>query len=164
MPVGDAAGHAAIRLPYAHVTAPLRRLVDRYGTEVCLAVVAGRAVPAWVGEALPVLPEVMATTGRRAGAFDRGALDLVEAAVLAPAVGRTFRGAVVDVDGRDGGPGRGQLQLHEPAVRARVTAPGPLPLGEVVDARLAEASVPHRRVVFTLDRPVRPGSHLPSPA
>ena len=30
---------------YAHVTAPLRRLVDRYATEVCLALQAGAAGP-----------------------------------------------------------------------------------------------------------------------
>ena len=29
--------HSGIGAPYAHVTAPLRRLVDRYGSEVCLA-------------------------------------------------------------------------------------------------------------------------------
>ena len=29
--------HGAVGAPYAHVTAPLRRLVDRYGTEICLA-------------------------------------------------------------------------------------------------------------------------------
>src|SRR3954452_6382974 len=29
--------HSGIGAPYAHVTAPLRRLVDRFGTEVCLA-------------------------------------------------------------------------------------------------------------------------------
>ncbi|WP_309134094.1 RNB domain-containing ribonuclease [Cellulomonas sp.] len=164
VPTGDAAEHAAMRLPYAHVTAPLRRLVDRYGTEVCLAVVAGRDVPPWVRDALPALPAVMAETGRRAGAFDRGALDLVEAVVLAPALGRTFRGAVVDVDERGDGSTRGQLQVREPAVRARVTADGPLPLGRLVDARLVEASVPHRRVAFSVERPVRPGSPLASPA
>ena len=36
-------GHAGIGATYAHVTAPLRRLVDRFGTEVCLAVTAGAA-------------------------------------------------------------------------------------------------------------------------
>jgi len=29
--------HAGIAAPYAHVTAPLRRLVDRFATEICLA-------------------------------------------------------------------------------------------------------------------------------
>ncbi len=163
-PAGTDAEHAAIRLPYAHVTAPLRRLVDRYGTEVCLAAAAGRAVPAWVGAALPALPATMAGTGRRVSAFDRGALDLVEAAVLAPAVGRTFVGVVVDADEPRDGQARGQLQLREPAVRARVTADGPLPLGGSVEARLTEASVPHRRVVFSVTCPDRPGSALASPA
>ncbi|QCB92645.1 RNB domain-containing ribonuclease [Cellulomonas shaoxiangyii] len=161
-PAGEAAEHAAIRLPYAHVTAPLRRLVDRYGTEVCLAVTAGREVPAWVRDALPGLPATMAGTGRRASAFDRGVLDLVEAVVLAPSVGRTFVGVVVDADEPRDGEARGQLQLREPAVRARVTGAAPLPLGDAVEARLTEASVPHRRVVFALERPVRPESRLAS--
>ena len=38
--------HAAIAADYAHVTAPLRRLVDRYATEVCLAISAGTPGPA----------------------------------------------------------------------------------------------------------------------
>ena len=41
-------GHGGIGAPYAHVTAPLRRLVDRFGTEVCLAVAAGAALPEWL--------------------------------------------------------------------------------------------------------------------
>ncbi|UZN02597.1 RNB domain-containing ribonuclease [Cellulomonas sp. S1-8] len=148
VPAGDDAEHAAIRAPYAHVTAPLRRLVDRYGTEVCLAAVAGRDVPAWVHAALPELPATMTRTGRRVAAFDRGALDLVEAVVLAPRVGQTFSGVVVDVDEPRDGRVRGALQLREPAVVAPVTGTGPLPLGERLDVRLDEVSVPHRRVTF----------------
>ena len=49
--------HAAVAAPYAHVTAPLRRLVDRYGLVVCAAVCAGEDVPSWVLEALPALPD-----------------------------------------------------------------------------------------------------------
>ena len=37
--------HGAVAAPYAHVTAPLRRLADRYATEVCLCLVDGREVP-----------------------------------------------------------------------------------------------------------------------
>ena len=33
--------HAALASEYAHVTAPLRRLVDRYAGEVCVALCAG---------------------------------------------------------------------------------------------------------------------------
>ncbi len=146
-PTGHDAEHAAIRAPYAHVTAPLRRLVDRYGTEVCLAAVGGRDAPGWVRDALPGLPATMQETGRRIGAFDRGVLDLVEAAVLAGDVGRTFTGVVVDVDGE--ARTRGAFQLRDPAVVARVTSSGgPLPLGGMLDARLDEVSVPLRRVTF----------------
>src|SRR4051794_33522791 len=37
--------HAAVAAPYAHATAPLRRLADRYVSEVCLALCAGQEVP-----------------------------------------------------------------------------------------------------------------------
>jgi len=37
---------------YAHVTAPLRRLADRYATECALAAFAGEPVPAWVRDRL----------------------------------------------------------------------------------------------------------------
>ena len=44
--------HAALAARYAHCTAPLRRLVDRYANEVCLAI-AGVEVPVWAREACP---------------------------------------------------------------------------------------------------------------
>ncbi len=46
--VPDQAEHAALAIDYAHVTAPLRRLVDRYAGEVCLALCADEPVPGWV--------------------------------------------------------------------------------------------------------------------
>ena len=45
--------HSAIAASYSHVTAPLRRLVDRYALECCVALCAGQAVPAWVTETRP---------------------------------------------------------------------------------------------------------------
>ncbi len=48
--------HAALASEYAHVTAPLRRLGDRYAGEICVALCAGTEVPAWVLEKLHVLP------------------------------------------------------------------------------------------------------------
>ena len=44
----DQTEHAALASSYAHVTAPLRRLVDRYGLETCAALCAGEPVPEWV--------------------------------------------------------------------------------------------------------------------
>ncbi len=147
--VPAAAAHAAIAAEYAHVTAPLRRLVDRYGTEVCLALDAGKDVPEWVLSALGDLPETMARTGRRASAYDRGVLDVVEAALLSTRIGESLGGVVVDVDdrSRQGRRGRrGQVALAEPPVRAR--AEGELALGEVVQATVAEASIADRRVML----------------
>lgn len=152
------ARHAAIAAEYAHVTAPLRRLADRYATEVCLAHAAGKEPPAWVTEALPALPETMASASRTAGAFERGCVDVVEAALLTGREGQAFDGVVVDVrgeakggdeDAQARGTQRGDVMLREPAVRARIEG-ADLPLGERVRATLAEASVADRRVLFTL--------------
>jgi len=143
--------HSAIAADYAHVTAPLRRLVDRYGTEICLAHCAGRSVPAWVTDALGALPTTMATAGRLASSFERACIDIVEAALLAPAVGDQFDGVVVEADTRSQAPPyRGEVVLNEPAVRARLDGAEPLPLGEPVTVTLTEASVPARRIRFTL--------------
>src|SRR6185295_5234605 len=83
-------GHGGVGAPYAHVTAPLRRLADRYATEVCLALHAGTPVPEWAREALPLLPKTMADTDRLAGAATRAAIDLAEAVLLAHRVGDRF--------------------------------------------------------------------------
>ncbi|MFG1703208.1 RNB domain-containing ribonuclease [Nonomuraea sp. M3C6] len=139
------AEHAAVAAPYTHVTAPLRRLVDRYATEVCLAVAAGEPVPSDVRAALAGLPDIMAATGRRAGAADRACVDLVEAFLLRDRIGQPFEAVVIDVDERRGG---GQVQLADPAVIARCD--GELPLGEQVTVRLAQADPATREVRFTL--------------
>ena len=75
-------------------------------------------------------------------------LDLVEAGVLQHRVGETFDGVVVDLDNRD--EKRGTVTVQEPAVEARVTADAPLPLGQDVRVRLAQADVASRAVSFTL--------------
>ncbi|AEI10725.1 ribonuclease II [Cellulomonas gilvus ATCC 13127] len=136
--------HGAIAAPYAHVTAPLRRLVDRFGTEVCLAVSAGEPVPDWVRGALPTLPELMAAGDRRASAYERGCLDLVEAALLSGREGQEFTGVVVDVrdDGRSG-----VLQVADPVVHAKIVGEG-LEQGTQVRVRLVHADVATRTVRF----------------
>ncbi|VEG28143.1 RNB domain-containing ribonuclease [Actinomyces howellii] len=134
----EEAVHAAIAARYAHVTAPLRRLVDRYGEEVCVAASAGRPVPAWVRSALPGLPEVMETTGRRGRAVTRGALEAVEALVLQGRQGEVFDGVITSVRGD-----RGEIVLPEAAVIGSVRAEDgrPLPVGRPVRVRLAEVDV-----------------------
>ncbi|KWX01792.1 Ribonuclease II [Carbonactinospora thermoautotrophica] len=144
--VPEQATHAAVAAEYAHVTAPLRRLVDRYAGEICLALVAGADVPAWVRGALPRLPEEMERGERRADQVERACVDLVEATLLRDRVGEVFDAVVVDVD--DGRPG-GLVQLRDPAVRARCDAES-LPLGQPVRVRLTTADPGRREVRFAL--------------
>jgi exoribonuclease R len=137
--------HSALASEYAHVTAPLRRLVDRYGLEVCVALSAGADVPEWVHEHLHDLPETMQESGRRAHQYEAEVLDLVEAATLRNRVGDTFTGVVLEADRND--PAKGDLMVRDPAVEARVrAASGHLPVGEDVRVRLTEAD-PATRVV-----------------
>jgi exoribonuclease R len=87
----------------------------------------------------------MAAADRRAHELDRAVVDLAEALVLAPCVGRTFDAVVVDDDDR-----AGVVQLRDPAVRARCRHRGgaALPLGGPLTVRLVEADPLRRGVVF----------------
>jgi len=134
--------HSAVAAPYAHATAPLRRLADRYVSECCVAICAGVDVPGWVRSALPLLPEEMANADRRAHEVDRAVVDLAEALVLQRRCGEVFRGVVVEA-----GPKGGEVQLRDPAVRARLDGQE-LPLGEEIDVRLEAVDVLKRRVTF----------------
>jgi exoribonuclease R len=135
--------HSAVAAPYAHVTAPLRRLADRYVSEVCLALHSGAPVPDWASEALPRLPEVMSTSDRVANAAERGAVDQVEAMVLADRVGETFPAVVLDADHSRP---LGTIAVTEPVVRARCE--GRLVPGTQITARLTLADVEGRHVRF----------------
>ncbi len=141
------AGHAGVGAPYAHVTAPLRRLVDRFGTEVCLALAAGREPDPAVRAALPELPALMAASDRRTRAVERAVVDATEAWLLTGREGEEFDAVVVDAD-----EGRGTVVLTDPAVRARCTGAGLEP-GSRVRVRLEEADVARRSVRFTAVAP-----------
>lgn len=134
--------HSGVAAAYAHCTAPLRRLADRYVNEVCLATCAAEPVPQWARAALPALPAVMAVADRRGHDIDRAIVDLTEAVVLAPRVGEVFEAVVVE-----SGPKDGAVQLAEPAVRARCEGAG-LPLGEQIAVRLEVADPKTRTVSF----------------
>lgn len=135
--------HSAVAAPYAHCTAPLRRLADRYVSEICLSAVAGHPVPDWVMAALDTLPIRMAEGTRRAGTVERECVDLVEAALLEDRVGEVFDGCVVEVTERQ--PTVGTVQLESPAVIGRIEGTERLPLGERLRVRLARADPVTRR-------------------
>ncbi|MGX1370453.1 exoribonuclease R [Streptomyces canus] len=141
----DITTHAAVAAPYAHCTAPLRRLADRYASEICLAAAVGQPVPEWVGAALDALPGRMSEGGRRAGTVERACVDLVEAALLKDRVGEVFDGWVVDVD--EHRPTVGTVQLETPAVIGRVEG-AELELGERLRVRLTEADLVAPKIRF----------------
>ncbi len=140
--------HAALASEYAHVTAPLRRLADRYAGEVCVALCAEAQVPGWVLEALPELPRTMQRSGQLARSYERAVLDLVEAGVLSARVGEDFDGVIVSVDEKR--PDHGVVLVKEPGVEAPVVGASELPLGTDVRVRLETADMDAHKVEFRL--------------
>jgi exoribonuclease R len=133
--------HFAIAADYAHATAPLRRLQDRFVSECCLAACAGTPVPDWARAGLPALPAAMMAADRRAHAVERGVVDLVEALLLAGREGESFEGVVID---------DGLVQLSEPAVRAKLAEGAAQEPGSRVTVKLERADPDARLVEFSL--------------
>jgi exoribonuclease R len=131
--------HAAVAAPYAHVTAPIRRLADRHANEIVVAHLAGRTPPEWAVAALPELVATMERATRHQATVERAVVDTVECAVLAGHVGETFDGVVVDT--RRSGV---VVQLTRPAVVAPL--PAPVPLGDEVLVRLVAVDLVARSV------------------
>jgi exoribonuclease R len=138
----------ALAAEYTHATAPLRRLVDRYTGEVCVALCAKQPVPAWVLAALPGLPATMQASGHRARQYEKAVLDLAEAGMLASRVGESFDGAIVEVALRD--PHKGVVIVRDPAIEANVSSVSVLPLGADVRVTLVEADPGKRLTRFEL--------------
>jgi exoribonuclease R len=135
--------HSAVGAPYAHVTAPLRRLADRFANEVVLAIVGGHAPPTWAVDALAELVEVMPRADRHASAVERACIDAVETALLADRVGISFSAVVVDRH-RHGV----VVLLSDVPVVASVS--GDRPLGEAVTVRLESIDPVARTSTFAL--------------
>ncbi|MET9627256.1 RNB domain-containing ribonuclease [Lentzea sp. NPDC006480] len=141
--VPDVTTHAGVAAPYTHVTAPLRRLVDRFATEVCLAVSAGQELPVWLAEALPQLPSLMGASDSLASKVERASLDLVEAWVLAGRVGQEFDAVVLR-----SGDHEAEIFIATPPILAKCAGPR-LPEAERIRVRLTEANPTTRQVRFT---------------
>lgn len=135
---------SAIAAPYAHVTAPLRRLVDRFGLAVCEALSTGAVAPPWAVDALDALPDIMSASGQQARQVERGCLDAVEAAVLETRVGEVFDAVVVD----ETSGGRPIIQIAEPAITE--SAEGEAELGSAIQVRLESADAKAGVVTFTV--------------
>lgn len=135
---------AAVAAPYAHVTAPLRRLVDRYGLVICEALSRDAEVPQWVRSALATLPDDMKKSDELARKAERAATDIIEAAFMSGHVGESFEAVVVDNNGKEGL----LVQLTEHAVIQPV--PGTAELGSTVQVKVVSADIAAGKVEFAL--------------
>ncbi|MBD8010852.1 RNB domain-containing ribonuclease [Microbacterium sp. Re1] len=143
LPAGDLS-QAAIGAPYAHATAPLRRLVDRWSLAICLAVSEGRPAPEWARESLAELPGLMQQSAQRASTLGAETINRVEAALLQPLIGQTIEATVIELRGED----RAAVQIAHPAVTATAPVPAGTAPGSSVRLRLVAADVTDGAVEF----------------
>jgi len=136
--------HAAMAATYAHSTAPLRRLADRYVVMAAFAVANGRPVPAAIADAFDRLPKVMARADALGGNIQRAVIDLAEAIVLKDRIGETFAAVVTDVDQR--GP---RIHLCGLPIVSRLKDTE-VAAGEMIKVRLDEADPETRRIAFSV--------------
>lgn len=136
--------HAPMAATYAHATAPLRRLADRYVIRAALAVANAQPVPAAVTDAFVRLPKVMARADAVGGQIGRAVIDLAEAQLLQPRVGESFAAIVTDTDERGA-----RIQLRDLPIVARVAAPAAEP-GDAITVRLTAADPATRSIAFTV--------------
>lgn len=134
--------HAAMAATYAHATAPLRRLADRYVVLATLAIANGAAVPESVGRAFEALPEVMARADALGGRIGRAAIDLAEAVMLRDREGQVFAAVATDIQDKGA-----RIQLCDLPVVARVNGADIVP-GVALKVRLVTADPDRRSVVF----------------
>ena len=136
--------HAAMAATYAHATAPLRRLADRYVIMATYAVANGQPVPPAILDAFVRLPKVMARADALGGNIQRGVVDLAEAIILKDRVGEIFDAVVTDVDQR--GP---RIQLVGAPVVSRLKEAN-VAAGDEIKVRLDEADPETRKIAFSV--------------
>ncbi|MFJ6427585.1 RNB domain-containing ribonuclease [Microbacterium maritypicum] len=141
----DTAVQAAIAAPYAHATAPLRRLVDRWALAICLAAANGEPAPEWARASLGELPALMQESGQRASRLNAATINSVEAALLTPLVGTTIEATVIELRGE-----RAAVQIADPAVTATAPLPPGAQPGDVVRLRIVRADIAKGEVEFAI--------------
>lgn len=134
--------HEAMAATYAHATAPLRRLADRYVVRCALAIANGQPVPQAVTDGFARLPTVMGRADARASQINHAAIDLAEAVMLKGRQGEIFKAVVTDVADQ-----RMRVQLSNMPVVANVKASG-FRQGDSLTLRLVSADPDQRSIVF----------------
>jgi len=131
----EGAEHAGIAARYAHTTAPLRRLADRY----VLNLLGGNGDR----DALSRLPDVMGEAATRAGQLERAFIDDVETRLLEHRLGERFTAVALHNDRRGT-----VIRIADPPVRARLHADPPPAAGDTVEVELVRADPVSRSLEF----------------
>ncbi|WP_174550471.1 RNB domain-containing ribonuclease [Nocardia shimofusensis] len=136
--------HSAIGAPYAHVTAPLRRLSDRFTIEICLALCAGDPVPPWARASLAEVADTMKRSGSVANKVDRACIDLTEATLLSERLGAVFEAVVLrEAEGKR----PAEIFVADPPLLGPCA--GDPPEGKHLRVRLTTADPVERKIGFT---------------
>lgn len=161
------AWHSAIASSYAHVTAPLRRLADRYVLDLLLELANGKHPDKAMIETLYELPAVMSEADRLSRQLETAIVDFAEARLMQDRVGEVFNAMVIGL--RNEG---AIVQITEPPIRnliptvvwsadgaeAELSDDGAtlaiagrqITLGETIKLRLAAANPRARNLSFSL--------------
>jgi len=109
--------HAGIASFYAHATAPLRRLADRYVLDLLVALSSNDSLDSTLLAALPELPKVMSDSDAISRRLESQILDYVEAWLLRDRIGETFAATVIALRA-DGV----VVQITDPPIRTLISA------------------------------------------
>lgn len=141
---------AALAAPYAHTTAPLRRLVDRFVLLTCNLLSTGQPLPAQLSSALEDLPGLMRSSSIAANRVNNAAIDLLEAYVLKTRVGEEFQAIVLkSAEQKEDGKIRpGVLQLADEPITGSFT--GSAQPGTLVRVKLVQADPEVRKISFEI--------------
>ncbi len=158
--------HAAIAAMYSHVTAPLRRLADRYVLDLLVDLCAGKSIDAAHIEMLHALPQVMNDAERKSRQLESAIVDFAEVRLLEDRIGERFHAIVTGLRAEGA-----IVQITDPPIRtlllAAILAPAAPPvlaadgatltigpqtikLGESLLLQLTGASLVNRTLAFTV--------------
>lgn len=104
--------HAAIAAPYAHVTAPLRRLADRYVLDLLVDLAEGKEPSEELIERLYKLPQIMSEADHLSHQLESAIVDFAEARLMQDRIGETFSATVIGLR-REGA----IVQITDPPIR-----------------------------------------------
>lgn len=134
VPDGDLV-HAGVAARYAHVTAPLRRLVDRFALMACVTAANDRPTPGWVEEATAEIALAMQQTDHRAGMVEARCINAVEAWIMGERIGERCEAVVLDRDGE-----RGDIWIDDPPILTAMDEVGAKP-GQTITVEVHDTDV-----------------------